>query len=160
MVKVADVLERSRTAVLEESFAAVQSLRVRHYEKAGETFTQERLADLFDLMVNALRDRRLAQVGAYCEGVAERRFEAGFGIHEVQSAFNALEQAMWDCVVSEVAPDELAEAVGLLTTVFGFGKDALARRYVSLASHRRVPTLDLSAMFDGTDSVTAPDLAR
>jgi len=49
-------------------------------------------------------------------------------------------------------PDELAEAVGLLSTILGFGKDALARTYVSLASHRRVPSLDLSALFSGVDA--------
>ena len=157
---VADVLVQRRSEVLADAFAAIQGSRAVHYERAGETFTQERLADLFDLVVTAVRERHLAQVGAYCEDVAQHRFEEGFGISEVQAAFNALEQAMWDRVVGEVPPDELAEAVGLLTTVFGFGKDALASRYVSLASHRRVPTLDLSAMFGGTDGVTLPSPGR
>ena len=40
---------------------------------------------------------------------------------------------------------------GLLSTILGFGKDALARRYVSLSSQRHVPTLDLSALFAGTE---------
>jgi hypothetical protein len=42
-------------------------------------------------------------------------------------------------------PAELAEAIGLLSTILGYGKETLARRYVSLASARHVPTLDLSA---------------
>jgi hypothetical protein len=41
----------------------------------------------------------------------------------------------------------LAEAAGLLTTVLGAGKDALARTYVSLASEQHVPSLDLGALF-------------
>jgi len=49
-----------------------------------------------------------------------------------------------------VAGDELAESLGLLTTVLGVGKDALARTYVSLASHEHVPSLDLRALFEGT----------
>jgi hypothetical protein len=36
--------------------------------------------------------------------------------------------------------------------VVGAGKDALAREYVSMASHRHVPSLDLSALFRGTNS--------
>ena len=159
-MNVADLLVQRRSTVLESSFAAMRSSGETHYEMAGETATQQRLADLFDLVVTALRERQLAQVSAYCETLAQHRFEEGFGISEVQTAFNALERAMWDCVVSEVPPDELAEAVGLVATVFGFGKDALARRYVSLASHRRVPTLDLTAMFGGTDGVTVPAFAR
>jgi hypothetical protein len=69
----------------------------------------------------------------------------------VQTAFNTLEEAMWKRVVADVPPAELAEAIGLLSTTLGFGKDALARRYVSLASARHVPTLDLSALFVGTE---------
>lgn len=160
MVNVADVLAERRAGILEESIEAVQGVHVRHYEHAGEAFTRERLADLFDLVVTAVHDRQLAPVSAYCEQVAQQRFEAGFGISEVQSAFNALERAMWDCVVSEVPAADLAEAVGLLSTVFGFGKDALARRYVSLASDRHVPTLDLSALFGGTEGAQVADLAR
>lgn len=155
-MNVADLLVRRRSVILADSFAAMKSLGEAHYERAGEAATQERLADLFDLVVTALRERHLAEVSSYCQDVAQRRFVEGFGISEVQTAFNVLERAMWESVVSEVPADELAEAVGLLTTVFGFGKDALAREYVSLASHRRVPTLDLTAMFAGTDGVTVP----
>jgi hypothetical protein len=90
-------------------------------------------------------------VATYCEEVADRRFAAGFGISELQTAFNALEVAMWRRLVAGVPPQDLAEAVGLLSTILGFGKDALARRYVSLASERHVPTLDLSALFSGTE---------
>ena len=76
---------------------------------------------------------------------------AGFGITEVQTAFNAVEVVMWRRLVAIVPPQDLAEAVGLLSTVLGFGKDVLARRYVALASQRHVPTLDLSALFAGTE---------
>ena len=69
----------------------------------------------------------------------------------MQTAFNTLEEAMWTRVIAAVPPADLAEAIGLLSTILGFGKDALARRYVSLASQRHVPTLDLTAMFAGTE---------
>ena len=48
--------------------------------------------------------------------------------------------------------DDLVEAIGLLSTVLGFGKDAVARTYVSRASKRHVTSLDLSALFRGTNS--------
>jgi hypothetical protein len=150
-VNVEELLVRDRSAVLDEAFAALQRSHAIHYEHAGETFTQERLADLFDRVTTALRDRELEPMGAYCEELAQQRFEAGFGISEVQTAFNTLEEAMWKRVVADVPPADLAEAIGLLATILGFGKDALARRYVSLASSRHVPTLDLSALFVGTE---------
>jgi hypothetical protein len=148
---VEDLLIQKRTEVLEEAYVALERSHVVHYEHAGEAFTRQRLAELFDLVVTALRDRELEPVSHYCEGIAEQRFQAGFGISEVQTAFNVVEEAMWRHVVDGVPPDELAEDVGLLGTVLGFGKDALARTYVSLASHRRVPSLDLSALFEGTE---------
>jgi hypothetical protein len=150
-VNVEELLVKDRSAVLEEAFAALQRSHVVHYEHAGADVTQERLADLFDRVTTALRDRQLEPMGTYCEDLAQQRFEAGFGISEVQTAFNTLEEAMWQHVVAELPPVQLAEAIGLLTTTLGHGKDALARRYVSLASARHVPTLDLSALFVGTE---------
>jgi hypothetical protein len=57
---------------------------------------------------------------------------------------------MWHRIVSGVPNSELAESLGLLTTVLGVGKDSLARSYVSLASHEHVSSLDLRALFQGT----------
>jgi hypothetical protein len=146
-VNVEDLLVESRSDVLEEAFAALQRSHEVHYEVAGDETTRERLTDLFDLVVTALRERQLETVVAYCENVAQQRFEAGFGISEVQTAFNILEETMWKRVVANVPPAELANAIGLLSTILGTGKDALARRYVSLASERHVQTLDLSSYF-------------
>jgi hypothetical protein len=151
-VEVVGLLAGQRAEVVDESYAVLERAHEVHYEQSGEQFTRERLGELFDLVETALRDRELGPVAAYCEEIAERRFAAGFGISEVQTAFNALEVAMWRRVVDGVPPDELAEAVGLLSTILGYGKDALARRYVSLASHRRVPTLDLTALFAGIEA--------
>ncbi|MFZ2016221.1 MAG: hypothetical protein WAV00_20570 [Nocardioides sp.] len=148
-MSVEDLLAQQRSEVLEEAYGALERSHVLHYEQSGEQFTRERLAELFDLVVTALHDRELEPVSQFCEGIAEQRFQAGFGISEVQTAFNVVEEAMWRRVVDGVPADELAEAVGLLSTILGFGKDALARTYVSLASHRRVPSLDLTALFAG-----------
>lgn len=149
---VVQLLTLERTAVLEEAFAALQRSGPVHYEAAGERFTHDRLGDLFDLVLTALRERRLEPVEQYCEDIAQRRFESGFGISEVQTAFNTLEEAMWKRVVAGVPAAELVDAIGLLSTILGHGKDALARRYVSLAAHRHVPSLDLSALFSGVEA--------
>jgi hypothetical protein len=138
--------------VVDEAHATLQRSHVRHYEAAGVELTRERLADLFRLVVTAMRDRDLAAVGAYSEQIAAERFDAGFDISEVQTAFNALEVAMWRQIVSTVPVGDLAEDIGLLSTVLGFAKDALARTYVSLASKRHVPSLDLSVLFQGGGS--------
>jgi hypothetical protein len=148
---VAALLVAEEAEVLDEAYAALERSHVAHYEAAGEAFTRKGLADLFHLVVASIRDRDLAEMSVYAEKVAEQRFGQGFDISEVQMAFNALEEAMWRRVVAGTPPDELARAVGLLSTVLGFGKDALARKYVSLASERHVPSLGLSALFAGVE---------
>ncbi len=153
------VLQKSRNSIIDESFATVDRSHLKHYESAGEQLTRDRLERLFDLVVNAIAHRDLSGVSAYAEGVATERFGQGFDIGDVQAAFNALEGSMWRAVVASVDADELAEATGMLSTVLGFGKDELARTYVSLAAHRRVGSLDLIAMFAGTQASQASSAA-
>lgn len=145
-------LAEAKPQLLDEVFEALQRTHLAHYEAAGEVFTRQRLSNLYDLVVAAIRDRDLAPLVSASTNVAKERFEGGFDVSEVQSAYNDLEEAMWRHVVAVVPPDGLAEAIGLLSTVLGAGKDAVAREYVSLASQRHVPSLDLSALFGGTNS--------
>ncbi len=146
------LLLEAETGVLDEAYAALHRRHVTHYELAGETFTRKRLADLFRLVVVAIQTHDLAAMSAYSEGVAEERFNHGFDISEVQMAFNSLEEATWRRVVSAEPPGDLAEAIGMLSTVLGYGKDVVARKYLSLACKRHVPTLDLSSLFAGETS--------
>jgi len=68
---------------------------VTRYELAGERFTCQALADLFNLVLAAVRTRDLAVMSADAEGIAEERFNDGYDICEVHMAFNSLEEAMW-----------------------------------------------------------------
>jgi hypothetical protein len=146
------ILNASESEILDEALATLQAMHVTHYESAGDMFTRQRLDDLYRLVVTAIHDRDVSAVTAYAEAIAEERFHAGFDITEVQTAFNTLETATWRRVVAGEPAVDLAESIGLLSTVFGVAKDALARTYVSLATRHHVTSLDLSAMFDGTTS--------
>ena len=150
-MKLETLLRESVDSILDEAFSDLQRSHVHHYEKAGETFTRERLTTLFDLVATAIRTRSLADLSTYADRISTERFDAGFDISEVQMAFNSLEEAMWRRVVAAEPPSELAQAIGLLSTVLGFGKDTVARKYVSLASEKHVPSLDLKALFAGTE---------
>ena len=148
---VEDFLAQQRAEVLDEAGEGLSRSHAAHYERSGEEFTRERLAELFDMVVAALRDRQLEEVARYSEAVAQQRFENGFGIAEVQTAFNVMEETIWRHVVASMSADELAEALGLVGTVLGHAKDMMARRYVSLASQRHVPSLDLTTFFSGPE---------
>jgi hypothetical protein len=86
---------------------------------------------------------------AHADVVARERFEAGYDLSEVLTAFNVLEEAIWTRVLAELPPSEYAEALGLISTVLGTGKDALACRYVTLASKVKATSLDLQSLFTG-----------
>jgi len=144
------VLDDKRTQILDEAAGSIERFHLAHYGSSGVEELRRRLEALFDIVHDCLLSRRLDRVVRYSEHIAHERFNAGFGIGEVQTAFNLLEEAIWRHVVAGVPTAELAESLGLLTTVLGVGKDALARAYVSLASQEKVSSLDLRALFEGT----------
>jgi hypothetical protein len=150
-----EVLTSQAEIILDESAEALQRSNAQHYAREGSA--RERLARLLDLVTVSVEHRDLVPMIDYATRVANERFDAGFDLREVQCAFHALEEVIWDRVVASVPHTELAESLGLVGTVLGAGTDALARTYVSRASRQRVPSLDLSALFLGaTDSTIVP----
>ena len=146
-----ELLQQRRGEIVNDAEAALARVHSRHYDAAGTEAVHERLELLFDQLLRAVEHRDLAPAIAYSEQVAEERFAAGFDLAEVQTAFNALEEATWARVFAELEPSEFAEALGLVSTILGAAKDALARRYVSLATNAHAPSLDLQALFAGTE---------
>ena len=147
----AEFLVREREVIVRDAEQALTLLRERHYESAGAGEVRRRLDTLFDHLVAAVETRDLTSVIAYARDIAEGRFADGYDLSEVQAAFNVLEAATWSRILASLEPAQLAEALGLVSTVFGAAKDALGRTYVSLATRARAPSLDLRALFSGTD---------
>lgn len=142
----------NRSDVLDKAVAALGRTHLAHYESAGDTVTRERLDELFSLVVSTLQTRDLARLSTFIERLATDRFNEGFSLAEVQTAMNSLEEAMWQRTVDTIPAEELAEVIGLQSTVLGYAKDTLARTWVSLATKRHVPSLDMSALFAGGDA--------
>ena len=144
-----DFLTRERAAIVEAALGDVTS---RHYDAAGAPEVQRRLEALLDSAMEALAAHDLTPMVGHAQQIAQERFDAGYDLSEVQSAFNALESATWARVLATLPPDRFARTLGLVSTILGAGKDALARTYVSLATDAHAPSLDLRALFAGTDS--------
>ena len=146
-----ELLSRDRDRIVRDAETALERTHSRHYESAGPDALHERLESLYDHLLQALESRDLGSIVSYAERIAEERFDAGYDLAEVQVAFNALEEATWSRVFTELEPSSYAEALGLVSTILGAAKDALARRYVSLATDTHTPSLDLQALFAGTE---------
>ena len=148
-VQMSEFLLRERAATITAAEAALARIHTRHYEAAGADHTCERLEALYDRLIEAVTTRDLSGIVAYARQVADERYDAGYDLSEVQAAFNTLEEATWSRVLAELEPEQFAEALGLVTTILGAAKDALAREYVSFATSRHAPSLDLSRLFLG-----------
>jgi hypothetical protein len=145
-------LVRERDAITTAAETALMHRHEQHYATASKEAVRQRLEALYDQLLAAVSSRDLTSVVAYADSVAEERFQTGYDLSEVQAGFNALEEATWKRILTELQPEEYAEALGLVSTVFGAAKDELGRRYVSLATRTHAPSLDLTALFGGTDS--------
>ena len=145
------LLHEHSTDIIAEAQAAIGRAGLAHYEKSGSEHTHQRLKALYTLTAKAVKEKNLGPMIAHAETVARERFEAGFDLSEVQTAYNVLEEAMWMHVLKNLSPAELGEALGLISTVLGAGKDKLARTYVSLASRSKAPSLNMQSLFGGTE---------
>jgi hypothetical protein len=144
------LLHDQSSDILSDAEAAIARARLAHYEKSGAEHTHQRLKALFTLTARAVKEKNLGPMVAHAETIGRERFEAGFDLSEVQTAFNVLEEAIWMRILKNLSPKELAEALGLISTVLGAGKDTLARTYVSLATKAKAPSLNLQSLFGGT----------
>lgn len=145
-------LEAEGDQIVAEAGESLTRSNLARYNEAGPHVSRERLAELYRMTVVGICDRNLAPVIEYMDRVAHDRYHAGYTIREVQIAINVLEEAIWTRIVRVAPPEQLAEALGLVSTTLGAAKDALARGYVSLACQGKAPSLDLSALFEGKTS--------
>ncbi len=144
-------LVEGRQEILAQAVESVGRAHLEHYEKAGTDRIRQRLDDLLGLTIDAVRDRILTPVVAHANAVATERFEGGVDLSEVQTAYNVLEEVIWLQILKQLPATEQGEALGLVGTILGSGKDALARKYLSLATKIHTPSLDLKALFSGTE---------
>ena len=147
------ILRNNREAILVKAIAALRRSHLEHYEAAGPEQIRARLDTLLGLVIEAVLARNLAPVISHANAVATARFEAGVDLAEVQTAYNVLEEVLWLEILKVLPASDQAEALGLVGTVLGTGKDNLARQYVSLATQTRTPSPDLKALFSGTDGL-------
>jgi hypothetical protein len=150
-VDLVSYLTGNEPEIVREAAEKVERAGLRHYRAVGAEETAERLRRLFERVLVSLSRRDLTPAVDHAVALARERFDAGCDLSEVQTAINALEETFWTRIVRDFPPEELAAAIGLVGTVLGASKDALARTYVSLASRTHAPSLDLAKLFEGAE---------
>jgi hypothetical protein len=145
------LLHERSNEITEAACEAMTRSHAKNYEKAGAEHIHQRIRALYVLTVRAVKEKNLGPMIAHAETIARERFAAGYDLWEVQTAFNVLEESIWTRVLKELPPTDYGEALGMVSTVLGAGKDTLARRYVSLASKMKAPSLNLQSLFSGSE---------
>lgn len=142
-------------AIVDQATSAVETRKLVSYLKLGREKTEQRIRELFEQVIEGVEHQRLDPVVELAERVGKERYESGFEFVEVQSAFNLLEEAIWNTMLSEFPQAELGVALGMIATLLGAAKDRLACTYLSLATKGHVGSLDLHALFKGTQNTGA-----
>jgi len=142
-----ELLRTQSVEILENALLSLNCAHLKSYSKSSPGENKKRLLNLLTLTEKCVVEKRLLPMKDYAAKIAKERFDAGFDLHEVHTAFNALEEEIWNRVTKNIAPEKLGEALGLISTVLGAGKEELALSYVTLASKTRTQTLNLSELF-------------
>ena len=148
-----EVLLRERAGVIETACFVIRHVLANHYGAATEEETRRRLERLYDHVLSAARCRNLGPIVEYAQHVAVERYDRGYTLTELQAAFNALEEAIWERLVADMPPQEIAEGLTLVSAIFGVAKDTLACAYVAASARARHPSLDLDALAAGSASL-------
>jgi len=145
------LLEENIYDIVNEAFTSMKCVKLKGYDKDGDERTKEKLRMLYNTLIESVKNKSLIPIMNHAETIANERFSSGYDLYEVQTAINELEEAIWKRIFKEIKPDDLAEALGIVSTVLGAGKDTLARTYVSLATKSKVSSLNLQALFKGSE---------
>lgn len=154
----ASFLRRRRAALVDAACVKLMK-RAPRYAAADVTSTH-RLEALLDGVVDALEGRDATPLLTYVRTLAGERFRAGYDLSEVQTAFNALEEAIWTDIFTELPPKQYASVLPYVSALLGGAKDALAREYVTLAARTHVPAVDLEALVRGLDGPEVTEAIR
>ncbi len=135
-----DLLERSRETIVTESLEMIERVAskggLKHYSFGGPETTKNKMDMLYVQITQSTKEKNLIPIVNYIEKIAEKRFESGFELQEVQVAINILEECIWQHILEELPKDYQPKALSLVSSIIGSGKDTLARTYLSMATDK------------------------
>jgi hypothetical protein len=146
-MNVIELLRENGNEIVAEAVNAIQRAHLQHYEFAAPEPVRQRLHRLFELTLECLESKSTEPMTRYIEIIASERFFTGFTLRELQTAFNLLEESIWNQILDKMQVDDFASAVTTVNAPLRVGKDEVARVYFSLVSKSRVSSLDLKTNF-------------
>lgn len=127
-------IEEKADHVLDSAVAELKRARLKHYQRERAEVPRERLSNFLSLTIRCLKERRAEPIIEYADRIGRERHAAGYDLSEVQISLNVLEEALWQQVMATVGQEAVPRVLGLISSIFGMAKDALARTYVALVA--------------------------
>jgi len=146
-----NLLEKNEDKIIKEACISLDRIKLKHYKEKSIKQIEQRFKYLYELVFRSVKDKNLILLTDYIQDIARRRFFSGFSLNEVHTAINILEETIWKQIIKNLQPEDLAEALGIISKVLGAGKSCLSRTYVSLSNKTKHPTFNQSALFKGTN---------
>ncbi|HEY6906694.1 MAG TPA: hypothetical protein VI230_04460 [Ignavibacteriaceae bacterium] len=148
-MNIIECLRQNQIEIIRSAFDSLLRSNLKHYSASSANENWQRIEKLFDLAFNSIKDKSLVEMIAYSEKIAAERFDSGYDLHEIHTAYNVLEEELWKVILRELEPKDLGKALGLVSTILGTGKETLALTYLSLTGKSKTRSLDLSELFKG-----------
>jgi hypothetical protein len=142
-------LLQNQNEIIRETCSSLLRSNLKHYSALDSEANREKIKRLFDLTLKSIKEKSLIEMIEYSEKIAAERFKAGYDLHEVHTAYNVLEEEIWKFILRDLDPNDYGNALGLVSTILGTGKETLALTFISLKGKVRAESLDLSELFKG-----------
>jgi hypothetical protein len=139
-----------RRAIVDAAETALAARAPRYVRPSTES-ARDRLDLLYGRLIDVLAGGSPQPLLEHARHVADSRFHGGYGLGDVQAAYNACEEAIWNRVLADGDLERYAIVLPFVSSALGAAKDELAREYVKLATGARVPALDVTALFEGLE---------
>ncbi len=128
-------LADARDQVVGEALAALDERDQAGCLASSPAERHQDMQHLFELIQRCVHEGHCEPIIGPSQQMAADGFAAGIEIAEIQAAFTVLEDVLWRHLADAISGDQRLETVRLVNVILGAGRDALARTYVSLASH-------------------------
>ncbi len=148
-MNLSDYLDQNQKDIIRTAFEGLMRSNLKHYSSSNANENWLRIEKLFDLTMKSIKNKSLVEMIEYSEKIAAERFNMGFDLHEVHTAYNVLEETLWKEILNNMELKEIGKALGLVSTILGAGKETLALTYLSLTGKVKPKSLDLSELFKG-----------
>ena len=130
------VLADARDRVIGEALAALNERDQAGCLASSPAERRRDMEHLFELIQRCVHEGHCEPIIGPSQRMAADHFANGIEIAEIQAAFTVLENVLWRHLADTLSgDDQRLETLRLINAILGAGRDALARTYVSLASH-------------------------